>query len=241
MGNSVNKHISSLNFYYTTPHSCSYLNDVEATTLFLDPKTPASIEVYEQLTKLNFRRSGKHLYRPHCSNCQACKACRIPVNQFQISRRFRRILNKNQDLELKVYTAEYREEDFSLFERYIKARHADGDMFPPSINTYRDFLTNDSDYSYHLRYFFHDQLIAVAVTDILLSGQSAIYTFFDPDFSHRSLGNFSILMQISLAQKLKLPYVYLGYWIENCDKMNYKTQFQPLDIFNDGQWIRYSP
>lgn len=225
-----------IRLFRTGEHPCSYVDDRLAQTLFLDPDQPITPRLYEELTHAGFRRSGKHLYRPDCVGCQACIATRITLSDFQLKRRHRRTLAKNQDLRLEIVPADYREQDYALYERYIAARHNDGDMYPASEDSYRDFLTHPGEFSLHFRYFLQDELVAVAVTDQLSSGLSAIYTFFEPSEEHRSLGVYSILQQIEHARRLGLPYVYLGYWVENCRKMAYKAEYQPLEYLKSGQW-----
>jgi arginine-tRNA-protein transferase len=80
-------------------------------------------------------------------------------------------------------------------------------------------------------------LLAVAVTDWLVDGFSAVYTFFDPAFSRYSPGTFAILKQIEEAKKTGRHYLYLGYWIKDCQKMAYKNNFQATEIFNGHSWV----
>lgn len=232
-----------LRFFLTVPHGCSYLPDREATTLFLDPQEQPGQGVYDALSLLGFRRSGRHLYRPHCEGCRACISVRIPVQDFAASRTQRKLMSRNADLEIRMRPAAFHEEHYALYARYIRTRHADGDMFPPSHEQYRTFLTLDHPYARLIEFRLNGQLLAVAATDLLSHGVSAIYTFFDPglEFERRSLGTYSILHQIELARRLELPHVYLGYWIRQCRKMRYKQDFQPLEYLDGRYWRRQIP
>jgi leucyl-tRNA---protein transferase len=238
MSNSESLTARTIRLYRTSEHSCSYLADRESRTLFLDPDLSYDASLYEELTHSGFRRSGKYLYKPDCRSCQSCIATRIPINEFKLSRRFRRVQQKNQDISFELNRAKYRDKDYRLFERYIEQRHHDGDMYPASPSSYGDFLAMDTDFSFHIRYFIEERLIGVAVTDQLLSGLSAIYTFFDPDLNQRSLGVFSVLTQINICRSLNLPYLYLGYWVPGCAKMNYKTDYKPIELLINNQWQR---
>lgn len=229
--------LKALKFYATQPHTCSYLPNQQATTLFLDPDMIISKSLYSQLSDLGFRRSGQHLYRPHCEACCACTPIRVKVDEFKLKRRFQRILNVNQAIELKVHPPHQTPEYYALYARYIEARHADGDMYPPTEEQFTSFLVGDWAFCKFLECWLDNKLIAVAVMDELEKGLSAIYTFFDPDLTKHSLGTYCILQQILLAKSLNLPYVYLGYWIKECQKMSYKTDFRPLEIYLDHQWL----
>lgn len=227
-----------IKLFRTAEHKCSYLPEKQSRTLFLDPELDYSATLYEELTHSGFRRSGKHLYRPDCKTCQSCIPSRIPISDFQLKRKHRRVLNRNQDIKLDIQQAEYRAEDYALFEKYVNLRHADGDMYPASVASYQDFLATTNEFSRHLRFMLNDQLVALAVTDDIESGLSAIYTFFDPEMNDRSLGVFAILSQIQVCADQQLPYLYLGYWVPGCRKMEYKTQYTPIELLINGQWLR---
>lgn len=232
----VNDLINSVSFYQTGEHPCSYREGFQSRTIFLDPEQPHEPELYEALSHLGFRRSGQHLYRPNCVGCRSCISSRVPVQEFSLSRRHRRITNRNKDIKVDMVDSRFRDEDYELFERYINERHADGDMYPPNQKNYADFLAASAEHSHHIRYTLGNQLVGVAVTDRLKTGLSAIYTFFDPDLTKRSLGVFSILTQLRLCEALGLPYLYLGYWIDGCKKMDYKMDYQPIELLVGGQW-----
>ncbi len=237
MGNPVTL-LANVRVFATYPHNCSYLPGEQATTLFVDPSTPLDARIYSQLSYIGFRRSGPHLYRPHCAACNACVPARVPVASFSANRSQRRILARNQDLRIDVVEDISSDEHFGLYSRYICGRHSDGDMYPPDREQFNSFLTREWGTTQFVEFRDGECLIAVAVLDRLENGVSAIYTFYEPDASARSLGSFVILWQIGLARDLGLPAVYLGYWIRNCRKMNYKTRFRPIELLTNGHWIR---
>ena len=148
--------LRDLKVYTTYPHSCSYLQDQEATTLFVDPRQEVDQALYSNLSVLGFRRSGNHLYRPHCGSCDACIPARIPVRDFSPNRTQRRALRRNDDLEVEL-TGDIRDQSaFDLYRRYIEARHADGDMYPPDREQYESFLSNAWDCTRYFRFYWYD-------------------------------------------------------------------------------------
>ncbi len=218
------------------PHKCSYLANEKANSVFVDPNNSPSWSQYCHLSRAGFRRSGNHFYRPNCPSCNACKPSRVMVNDFRWSKRFKRILSQNKDLTLEVSQPSLTEDHYRIYERYINIRHMDGDMYPPSIRQYADFLATNTGYTQFIEIRLEEALIGCSVVDIMDDGISAIYTYFEPEESKRSLGTLAVLWQIKYAQKLKLPYVYLGYWIKESRKMMYKNQYQPLEIFEADVW-----
>ena len=225
-----------LQLYITTETPCGYYDDRMATNLVPDPELPLNMPIYCQLIKHGFRRSGQHSYRPHCKNCQSCIACRIPVKQFVRSRSQQRCWKKNKDLQLTVVNANFSEEYFQLYTKYLNSRHTDGSMSNPVKEDFSKFLYCDWSDTRFLELRLNEQLVAVAVTDFCSDGLSAVYSFFDPELDKRSLGTYCILKQIDYAKELGLPYLYLGYWIKDHKKMHYKSNFKPLQLYLDEQW-----
>lgn len=219
-------------------HACSYLEGFAANSIFLDPATPPSWNQYSQLSRMGFRRSGTHYYRPHCPMCDECKSSRIVIDSFKFSSRFKRILNKAKALHVSLRPAnEFVQEHYSLYERYINARHKDGDMYPPTRDQYTNFLLSHYEYAYFMEVRDEEgRLILATATDLLDDGLSAIYTYFDPEYSQLSPGTLAVLLLARMAKEKALPFVYLGYWVKNSQKMNYKTQFKPLEIFDGEMW-----
>jgi leucyl-tRNA---protein transferase len=233
--------IKALSLYTTPPHACSYLEQRQATSLFVDPFATKDNVLYEHVLQQGFRRSGEYLYRPQCESCQACIAVRIPVASFKPKRIHKRILAKNQDLTAIVQPAVFKLEHFQLYYRYLSTRHVGGGMENSSPTDYLDFLTSSWAKTFFYEFRLAQQLMAVAVVDKGDTSLSAVYTFFDPEYTSRSLGSYAILFEIDLAKRLGLDYVYLGYWIAESRKMAYKINYQPLEYYFNGQWSRDLP
>lgn len=219
----------------TPEHGCSYLPDeAEQLMVLLDDKHRNPVG-YENLLVAGFRRSGNDLYRPHCQGCSACHSLRIPVRQFTASRSQKRIQHNNRDIRL-VLSTQDKPEYYDLFARYIHERHHDGSMFPATRNQYDGFLLCDWLTPYFLEFRLNQQLLALAITDPLPHSLSAMYTFFDPAFAERSLGTLAILAQLELAQRMNRQWLYLGYQVDACRKMKYKTKFHPHELLCGHEW-----
>lgn len=225
-----------LQLYITTESPCSYFADRKSCNLVPDPEIRLNMPIYKQLIQHGFRRSGSYCYRPHCKDCQSCLACRIPVNEFTCNRSQKRCLKANQHLEQIAVSADFSEEYFELYCRYLNSRHTDGSMADPVEEDFKQFLYCKWSDTQFLEHRIDGRLVAVAVTDIMSDGISAVYSFFDPEMKKHSLGTYCILKQIEYARELAMDYVYLGYWIKNHPKMHYKTSFKPLQLYLDEQW-----
>lgn len=224
-----------LRMFLTTDYPCSYLPGHQARNLVADP-TVTDLSLYSRLAELGFRRSGDHVYRPHCRTCAACRSLRIPAHRFTPNRSQRRIWKRNQDLQVQVVEATFKEEHFNLFARYLGVRHTGGGMDPANPENYWSFITSRWNPTGLAEFRCEEALLAVAVTDHLANGLSAVYTFFDPTQEERGLGTFAILWQITEVKRLGLQWLYLGYWVEHCHKMAYKSRFKPHEIFITERW-----
>ena len=230
-----------LKFFATAPHPCSYFNDRDATTVFVEPGTDLSPNQIIRLAESGFRRSGRYIYKPHCDQCNACISVRIPVNIFKPKRRQHRTKKRNNDVKFSVRDSVLDEEHYNLYERYINARHASGDMFPPSPSQYESFLASTRNNAFFLEAHIGNRLIAVTLFDEIAGNSlSAIYTFFEPasQFERRSLGRMMVIQLIEITINLGIPYLYLGYWIQDSKKMDYKTEYRPIEMLINGRWIR---
>ncbi len=226
-----------INFYASSPEPCGYLPERQSISAFANPYVDMDAETYNDLIQFGFRRSGGYLYRPHCPDCSACISLRVRVEEYRLSRNDRRNRKRNGDLSVQPVAAKFSEEHFELYRRYVNARHGDGSMANPTRSDYHRFLICDWAETRFLEIRQGRRLLGVAVTDVTESGLSAVYTFFDPEERARSLGHYAILSQIELAREQGYPYLYLGYWIADCDKMRYKSRYRPAEIFVNDQWV----
>ncbi len=241
MTRDVTPDLSRIQLFLTEPHSCSYLKEQLATTAFVDPALPVERELYNRLSEFGFRRSGKYLYIPRCQNCNACVPARIPTADFRPNRQQRRCLSRNSDINTRCVNQTNLVEHFALYEKYIQARHSDGDMYPPNRAQYEDFIGNPMEFTHFMEFRLNGKLVATSVVDILDGGASAIYSYYEPELDNRSLGTYAILAILDYAKGHNIPYVYLGYWIRNCRKMLYKTRFHPIELLENGEWVRFDP
>ncbi|VAW95774.1 Arginyl-tRNA--protein transferase [hydrothermal vent metagenome] len=228
--------LNGLQFYVSPSHDCSYLNEQHAITLFADPTSLLNNSQYQTLSKIGFRRSGEHIYRPHCSDCTACIPVRLTVNDFKPNRNQRRILKLNSNIKVTVCNSDFSDEHYRLYQRYIKSRHPGGGMDDDDVKSYKSFITSSWSDTYLYEFRIDSKLVAIAVTDHLNDSISAVYTFFDPNYSKNSLGVYSVLWQIEYGVKNKLLWLYLGYWIKDCKKMSYKDNYRPIEYFDGTNW-----
>lgn len=218
-----------------TEHACGYLPERRARSAFIDPGFPMDPSRYGVLLDQGFRRSGGYVYRPMCLLCSACRPARVVAAEFQQRRNHRRCLALNGDVERRV-APRLSQEHFTLYSRYLRARHPDGGMDADDAEAFHEFLNCPWGRTEFWEFRRGSQLMAVAVVDRVPQGLSAVYTFFEPEERARSLGTFAILQQIAVAQAEKLPYVYLGYWVEGSETMDYKRGFRPIELLDSKGW-----
>jgi arginyl-tRNA--protein-N-Asp/Glu arginylyltransferase len=234
--------LTTLQFYATAPYACSYLPGKIARSQVATPSHLIHADLYGELVNAGFRRSGLYTYRPYCDSCHACIATRIPVTSFQANRSQRRAWKKHRELEIRVLNLAFQDEHYELYQQYQNTRHADGDMDRDDKDQYMQFLLQSRVNSRIVEFRDGPQgpepgkLRMISMIDILEQGISSVYTFFDTSNPSTSYGTFSILWQIKQALELKLPYLYLGYYIKNSDKMSYKAKFEPIEGLIEDHW-----
>lgn len=234
------KAVNSLAFFASEPHPCSYLQAQTAISVFADPSAPMNMQVYSRLADYGFRRSGTYIYTPSCPGCQACLPLRLPVDRFRPNRSQRRTLKRNADLTVKAVPAAFHQEHFELYCRYLSYRHSGSTMENPSPREYLSFLSSNWSDTWFYEFRHNGALVAVSVADKLIQGLSAVYTFYEPACHARGLGSYAILWLVEETRSLQLRGLYLGYWIEQCKKMRYKSSFRPAEIFSNGRWTPLS-
>ncbi len=229
-------------FYVTAPQPCPYLEGKLERKLFAGLQGEHADLLNNALSKQGFRRSQNVLYRPSCSECNACMSARIRVADFKPSKAQKRILKKNAHLHRDASAPWATEHQYELFKRYLDARHADGGMADMDMFEFSSMVEETPvrsrivEYSMAYGKYERTELTAVCLTDLMDDGLSLVYSFFDPDLHKNSLGTYMILDHIKIAQEAGLPYVYLGYWVPGSPKMDYKSKFNALEIYRNGVW-----
>lgn len=229
----------NVRLFKTVEHPCGYYGDRIAQNWVIDPVAPGLAGVYGSALSQGFRRAGGHVYRPTCPACQACTPTRLRVAEFVGSRSQKRCMRANAGLSLSVQPAAFSDETFALYQRYLLSRHRNGGMDRTDPDDFSRFLYTHWSDTRFLMVREQGQLLACAVTDVTSNGLSAVYTFYEPTLPRRGLGTFCILSQIEWARREHRPYLYLGYWIQGHPKMNYKTEFQPIEMLRGGRWMEF--
>ena len=194
------------------------------------------------LSQGGFRRSQNIAYRPACDHCQACTSVRVPVQDFVLTKSFKRVLKKNADLVTQVVKARATSEHYSLFRGYIDTRHSEGGMADMSVLDFAAMVDDTVADSRIVEYRFDEacenagELASAVLMDVLGDGISMIYSFYEPSYEDRSLGTLMILDAIARAQSMGLPYLYLGYYVNGSRKMEYKARFMPQQRLTVDGW-----
>jgi arginine-tRNA-protein transferase len=236
-------------FYLTAPSACPYLGGKEERKVFTHLVGERAGELNNILTQGGFRRSQSIAYRPACEGCRACVSVRVIAKDFEPTRSLRRIEKRNADIVGTMKSAAPTSEQYAIFRAYLDSRHRDGGMADMTVLDYA-MMVEDSHIETRIVEYRRieadpavpgsraNDLIAVALTDVLGDGLSMVYSFFEPDEAARSLGTFMVLDHIARARHMGLAYVYLGYWVRGSRKMDYKSRFLPQERLTPDGWAR---
>ena len=228
-------------FYVTAPQDCPYLENNVERKLFTALYGSNSKRLNNSLSKQGFRRSQNVLYRPSCSNCNACMSARIPSEELKLSKSQKRILSKNEDIVRVINPPLATDPQYELFKNYINKRHANGGMSDMDAEDFASMIEETNVESKLIEYYAKKngelELISFSLVDILDDGISMVYSVFNPDFKDRSLGTYMILDHNTLTLDMDLQYVYLGYWVQGSSKMDYKKRFSSLEVFTNDKWV----
>ena len=230
-----------LQFYSTAPYDCSYLRGRTARSQVATPNHLIDPGTYSDLVALGFRRSGVFTYRPNCDTCNECQPVRLPVADFVANRSQRRALDAHANLVAREVPLRFSEDHYQLYHRYQLSRHSGGGMDSDDREQYSHFLLQTHIETRVIEFREDGVLRIVSIIDVLHSGLSSVYTFYDSEVPASSYGTYAILWQIEQCRQLGLPHLYLGYWIRRSRKMAYKINFRPIESLRSGTWQRLVP
>jgi len=235
-------------FFVTNPSPCPYLPGRNERKVFTELSGENATELNDALGRIGFRRSQNVAYRPSCADCSACVSVRVAAAEFRPNATQRKLLRKNEDLVVTACKPWSTEEQFALLQRYLSARHPGGGMTEMDEMDFADMVEQTPVDSHVIEYREPDEdgrpgrLVGACLTDRQGDGLSMIYSFFDTELEHRKgLGNFIIMEHILSAARARLPYVYLGYWVEGSARMQYKIRYRPLEKLTRAGWTRFDP
>lgn len=238
----TNQGIQFPKFYVTAASPCPYLEGEEERKVFTELRGPDAEALNEALGKVGFRRSQTVVYRPACETCAECVSVRVLAKHYAPGKSLKRIAKANSDLTSEVRPPITTDEQFDLLTAYLENRHADGSMAGMTREEFDDMVESSPVQTVLIEYrkALTGDLIAVALTDELTDGLSMVYSFFDPDADRRSIGTYLIHDHINRAAQANQPHVYLGYYVKNSPKMNYKARFKPLERLGPNGWYPFT-
>lgn len=231
-------------FFVTSPAPCPYLPGRQERKVFTELSGPHASELNDALGRIGFRRSQSVAYRPSCVGCAACVSVRVVTKQFELNATQRKLMRRNEDLEITACRPWATEEQYQLLRGYLAQRHPGGGMAGMEDQDYADMVEHSPVNSVVVEYREPvvdgrpGRLIGACLTDRQADGLSMVYSFFDAEEGARpGLGNLIILDHILRARAAGLPYVYLGYWVKGAARMAYKTRYRPLERLGPQGWM----
>jgi arginine-tRNA-protein transferase len=239
-------------FFITSPAPCPYLTGKSERKVFTHLINHDAQKLHDALSQGGFRRSQNIAYRPACDNCSACVSVRVPVATLEWTKSFRRSMRRNRDLIGRQVGAKATTEQYALFRSYIEDRHDDGGMADMTVLDFSSMVNESFVDTLMIEYRLPGdislagperkggELVACSLVDRLQDGLSMIYSFYAPDLQDRGLGTYMILDHMERARKLGLSYVYLGYWVADSPKMDYKARFLPQERLGPDGWNVYT-
>jgi len=236
--------MSGLRLGVSQTQPCNYLPDRQERLLFTLPDEPLDAGFYQQLLALNFRRSGEQIYTTYCEGCQQCQSVRIPSQEFHLSTNQRRAWNKAKRSGWQYQLVHYDDKAFcttkyyELYQSYINNKHSDSPMSPASPEQMSYLWQTQWLEVRFLEQYVNNELVAVTVVDCTPDAFSAVYTFYQTG-QLLPYGTLAILALVELAKVEHFHFVYLGYYIQHCQKMSYKARFLPQQRFIAGEWLSF--
>lgn len=214
---------------FSVNSKCSYLDNLEQTTYYKIIENCSTTECHE-LIERGFRRFGKMYFRPICSTCSECQSIKIDVENFTFSSSQRRVLRKASHIKSYIQRPTLTQAHLDLFKKYhlYMQDKKDWEYTEATAQSYyTSFVNGHNEFGYEILYYDEDKLIGVDLIDILDEGVSSIYFYYDTDYTNLSLGKLSLYNQILYAREAKLKWIYLGYYVEDCPSLSYKSHYKP--------------
>jgi arginine-tRNA-protein transferase len=235
-----------LQFYVTTEYKCGYLPNKIAQSLIATPNHLINTKSYGELISQGFRRSGKFAYRPHCEECNACISVRVVLNQFMPTRSQKRAYKQHAHLTATILPLNFKQAHFDLYAQYQALRHPADEALVPNndiddVKQYQQFICQSNVESLLIEFKdAQNEIKIISIVDIVRDGISAVYTFYNASDQKASYGTYAVMWLTEWSKNLNLPYLYLGYWIQENQKMAYKVNFKPQEKLIDGEWVSFS-
>jgi len=229
--------------FCTLEYDCAYLPNKKVRMNY-KYTSKANVVFNSSLIKRGWRRFGNYYFYPICNGCNECKSLRIDINSFKPSKSQRKAINKNANTKIVVQKPTLCQSRIELYNKYHiwKAKKDNWRSKPIGSNEYyENFVDGAHEFGKEILYYIDDKLVGVDLIDIVDDGISAIYFYYDPDYTKYSLGIFSLIKQVELAKILGKNWIYLGYWVDGCKAFAYKTNFKPLEILDGFPDINISP
>ena len=230
----------NLNFKSSFQFPCSYLSGKNEKRLYINLEDSEDKDILiSELTQKGFRRNFDHMYFPICEHCKLCIPTRISIKDFQFSKSNKRNMKINSDLILKERITNKNTERFELFKSYCETRHNDSHMSKMNKIEFESFFYSSKNQIQIYDLVDCNQIIFGSIlVDLLQDGYSAVYSFFNPDLRHRGLGKNLVIQLVKKLKQKNLSYLYLGYWVKDSRKMDYKIMFNSLEIYINGKWVK---
>ena len=190
---------------------------------------------YEALLVRGYRRFGPVYFRPACAACAECVSLRIPTSKFAPSKSQRRAAKACSGLRIEVTPPRVDEERLALFARWHAAREDARGWDPSPTDRQSYFQSFAYPHPCAREVAFYDdeaggKLVGVGIADETASAWSAVYFYYEPSYARRSLGVANVFLQIEIARARGIPHVYLGYRVEGCASLKYKSAYKPHEL-----------
>ena len=237
----IEKHFSA----EVVSHPCGYFTGKISTSVVFYSSLRMPPDLLDFILSAGYRRCGDVYYRNICHQCNACTSYRIKINEFIPNRSQRRNIIKNSDLRISFQQLNPTENKKLIYRNYYRERHSDDCFLGDREDDSRiDEIMNSqmfSDYgnSAECEITEGDRIVSFSTIDLGEKSMSAVYTAYDPFFIKRAPGIFAVLSMIDKCREIGFDYLYLGFYIENHDKMHYKSSFRYSEILENCQWVDF--